>query len=230
MSRLVALLAVTLLLAACTGTTSPTPTPVLPTPTTAPVGTPALAPADQKRVTAWADAWARVTHFRAEITAYDGSGALQQRLELAVVLPDRLHAVRYDPATGQPAQEWIIVGDAGWIRNGDQWQLGQIQQPLDLASLYDPGSLADARHDGANGTDVTMRALPTEVVDGILCEKWEITITPSGQAPNRLTLWIGQEDQLPRQLRTDYPDGSALVLRYWGYTEAFSIEPPGRSE
>ncbi|MCX7622879.1 MAG: hypothetical protein N2Z82_03870 [Thermomicrobium sp.] len=230
MARLVTLLAILFLASACALTARPTPTPPPPTPTPVPDGTPALSPADQEQVTAWAQAWASVTRFRAEITAYDGSGALRQRLELAVVLPDRLHAIQYDPTTGQPSLEWIIVGDAGWIRSGDRWQLGQLQQPLDLASLYDPQSLATARNGSATGTAVSLRELPPETVGGTLCEKWEITVTPSGQEPNRLTLWIGQEDHLPRQLHTEYPDGSLLALKYWGFDEEFTIEPPKESE
>jgi hypothetical protein len=51
-------------------------------------------------------------------------------------------------------------------------------------------------------------------------------VTPVGQATNRITLWLGQDDQLPRQLRTEYPDGSVLLLRYWGFGEAIEIQPP----
>ncbi|GBD19298.1 hypothetical protein HRbin27_01804 [bacterium HR27] len=230
MLRSIVLVLAVLFVSACSLPQQPTPTPLPPTPTPFPEGTPALSPADQARVTAWADAWATVQRFRAEITAYDSSGALRQRLELAVILPDRLHAVQYDPASGQPTQEWIIVGDAGWVRSGDRWQLGQIQQPLDLASLYDPSSLAAARTGPNGGTSVTLEELPAETVSGILCEKWAITVTPAGQEPNQLILWIGQADQLPRQLRTEYPDGSILILRYWGFEDAFTIEPPGTSE
>ncbi|MCX2727050.1 hypothetical protein OO015_06010 [Thermomicrobium sp. 4228-Ro] len=227
MVRRIVLLLVVLVLSACSLPQQPTPTPLPPTPTPVPEGTPALSPADQARVTAWADAWATVQRFRAEITAYDTSGTLRQRLELAVVLPDRLHAIQYDPASGQPAQEWIIVGDAGWIRSGDRWQLGQIQQSPDFASLYDPAELAAARTGAAS---VTIEELPSETIDGVICEKWAIIVTPAGQKPNQLTLWIGQADQLPRQLRTEYADGSVLVLRYWGFDESFTIEPPGTSE
>ncbi len=226
MQRSLILLVALVLLSACAAT-QPTPTPVPPTPTPSAPGTPVLSAEDRARVAAWGAAWASVERFRVEITAYDSTGTLRQRLEAAVVLPDRLHALQYDPSTGQLLQEWIIVGDAGWIRSGDRWQLGRIEQPPDLGSLYDPEALATTSHEV---TSVSMQALPPETIDGTLCETWQIVVEPVGQEPNRLTLWIGRSDQLPRRLRTEYPDGSVLLLRYWGFDEAFTVEPPTTSQ
>ncbi|MDW7982551.1 MAG: hypothetical protein RMH81_07050 [Thermomicrobium sp.] len=226
MVRSVIAVLVALVIVGCTASASPTPTPLPPTPTRAATGDPAVTGADRERLVAWADAWAAVTGFRAEITVFDESGTLQQHLQLAVVLPDRLHAIQLDPASGRPNQEWIIVGDAGWIKRGDNWQLGQVQQPPNFAGLYDPSALIEARAADDGGAAVTMRALGGETLDGVPCERWEITVTPVGQPTNRITLWIGREDQLPRQLRTEYPDGSVLQLRYWGYGEAIDIRPP----
>lgn len=225
MHRGLLLLVLVLFSAACR-TAVPTPTPLPPTPTPVVTGSPAVTGPERELVASWVQAWSTVKRFRAEIMVYDGSGALQQRLQLAVVLPDRLHAVQLDPATGQAQQEWIIVGDAGWIRQGENWQLGRIQQPLQLADLYDPGALMEARESSAGSATVEFQQLPSETVDGVACETWQITVTPAGQPANRITLWIGEGDDLPRQLRTEYPDGSALVLRYGGYDETFDIQPP----
>lgn len=226
MNRILLAFLALILTSACAIVASPTPTPLPPTPTPVPEGPPAVSGPDRERLTAWAEAWSTVSKFRAEITVYDQSGTLQQHLRLAVVLPDRLHAVQLDPASGQPTQEWIIVGDAGWIKQGDRWQLGQIQQPPNFAELYDPAALAEDRDATAGGAAVTMRELAGESIDGIPCERWEIIVTPAGQQANQMTLWVGHEDQLPRQLRTEYPDGSVLQLRYWGYNEAIDIQPP----
>lgn len=226
MNRILLALIALIMASACVTVAPPTPTPLPPTPTPLPEGPPAVSGPDRERLTAWAQAWLTVSKFRAEITVYDQSGTVQQHLRLAVVLPDRLHAVQLDPASGQPTQEWIIVGDAGWIKQGDRWQLGQIQQPPNFSELYDPAALAEARDATAGGASVTIRELAGESIDGILCERWEIIVTPAGQQANRMTLWVGREDQLPRQLRTEYPDGSVLQLRYWGYDEAIDIQPP----
>jgi len=223
---LLASLLLALAITGCAAPVRPTPTPLPPTPTPVPQGAPAVQVADRTRLAAWASAWEAVERFRAEITVIDQSGRVQQRVQLAVVLPDRLHAFQLDPATGQPTLEWIVIGDAGWIKQGDRWQLGQIRGPLDLAQLYDPSSLAEARDASAGGATVTMEELAPERLDGVPCQRWSITVTPVGQATNRITLWLGQDDQLPRQLRTEYPDGSVLLLRYCDFGEAIEIQPP----
>ncbi len=228
MNRIALAVIVLMLASACATLAPPTPTPLPPTPTPMPEGPPAVSGTDREHLTAWAAAWATVSKFRAEITVYDESGTLQQHLRLTVMLPDRLHAIQLDPTNGQPTQEWIIVGDTGWIKQGDGWQLGRIQQPPNFAELYDPAALAEARDTTAGGASVTMRELAGEVIDGVPCERWEIVVTPAGQQANRMTLWIGRNDQLPRQLRTEYPDGSVLQLRYWGYDEPIDVQPPNK--
>lgn len=212
-------------LVACTQTAPATPTPP-PTPTLRVMSSPVLTGEDRERVLGWAESWNQVARFRAEVSVFEAGGALQQRLQLEVILPDRLHAVQIDPSTGQPLLEWIIIGDAGWVRRGDQWRLGRLEQPLSLANLYDPATLVEGPDGAAGPSQVELEQLADEMIDGVSCETWQITVRPTGQDPNRMTLWLGQRDQLPRQLRTEYPDRSVLLIRYWGYEEDFEIQPP----
>lgn len=140
---------------------------------------------------------------------------------LEVVLPDRFRM-------SSEQMEMIIVGSTAYMKIGGQWRT--VATELETTSLTDPKRLEDEFNQAED-----VRSIGAEVLDGTPTRIYEavLKVTEGKDLPGpaaqiqKVRIWIGVGDGLPRKLEGEDPDTKAkTVVSYYDYGAAITIEPP----
>jgi len=161
-------------------------------------------------------AWAQIRSFRADVTlTMAGGHKIDERIE--VVQPDRLRMTM-----GQ--SEIRRVGNRSYARIGNgPWQAFPYEDVGGLQSFKDliMGNLK------SGGTPKLIR---TESLDGATANVYEFESSlpgPRGGAELvKSKIWISASDGLPRKVESRGGDGTALLVRFYGFNAGISIEAP----
>ena len=164
-------------------------------------------------------AWEQVKTLRMKMTMPSAAapGETQQMI-LEMVRPDRM---RVTMETAEGTFEMIIIGDVSYMNLGGTWM--QLPGPQDLSTY---GALSpDDPVDEVSAPDVTVVQSGTETIDGVACTVWDVTIPDEEAGTITGRMWVGADDNLPRRLVFETPDGP-MTVEYSGYNEDITIEPP----
>jgi hypothetical protein len=211
--------------APATTTAAPTsaPRPAQPTASAPGATSPTTDQTTNRAFQGYQSAWEKVDRFRVEME-FSQNGQTIGLYRLLVVRPDRMHLIVLDPGTGATLMEIIQIGNKSWNKIGGRWieSAAGGNTPVDTSQLWDPGKLSP---DAAAPGTITYEQLPPETLDGVLCDRWKMTVEVPGMGKSETTTWIAQSDQLPRQMISEAPGGLRQVQRY-SYNQDFDIQPP----
>lgn len=202
------------------------------------------------------EALENIQSYRLSLFAYvtiDGN-IMPQHVEITFVAPDRYHFIMTDD---NKMQELIVIGDAQYT-NGARSSLLVLASTARFTSFLKKETTLDLLD---RLTDI--QSLSDEKIDGVSClhylGKWDMErqIEETKRGLRKINpditeevmeemaesirsidleyeLWIGKEDYLIRQMKTEQqmsapagePTSISLTSKYFAFNEPFGIEPP----
>ncbi|MDI3340162.1 MAG: hypothetical protein QJR03_06475 [Sphaerobacter sp.] len=203
----IALLAGSLVLGGCGGSSAE--------PTSPPAATATAAPASEVLAPTIA-AWDGISSVRM-VGTLTPTATPGQVVEFTIELipPDRQHVTITGP---DGTFEAIRIAGAFYV-NGTWMQLPSQQDLGAVVPVQPEETLADTVVPEATAVQEG-----PETVNGVPCRVWKVTLPTEGTR-GTTTIWGGADAHLPRRMVAETPEGT-MTIEYSGYDVGFTIEPP----